>query len=242
VKGWQIFIHSVRQVFGNFEAALRVSGLLYLLQAALSVIFDLSILQDEAAMRAEIMAGTFNWAAVLLVLVVSVVTSLWIAVGWHRYVLLVEQAGLLPPFRGELMLKYFGKSLAVGVIVLVIASVAGFVAGMLYPPLAPMVTMLVALMIGNRLSVILPGSAVGKPTSLSEGWAATSGDNGTFLALSVIMLVVFSVIQLPAVYILNSVPLLAFIWSLGTGWLFLMISISIITTLYGHYIEKRALV
>lgn len=241
MKGWQIFIHSVRQVFGNLEAALRVSGLLYLLQAALAVMFDLSILQDEAAMRAAILAGTFNWAEVLLVLLVSVITSLWIAVGWHRYVLLVEQSGLLPPFRAELMVRYFGKSLLVGLIVLVIASVIGVVAGMLLPPLAPMVTMLGALMIGNRLSVILPGSAVEKPTSLPEGWAATMGDSGTFLALSIIMLALFTLIQLPALYIFNSIPLLAFVWNLGTGWLFLMISISILTTLYGHYIEKRSL-
>ncbi|MGB8812037.1 MAG: hypothetical protein WCC57_02525 [Paracoccaceae bacterium] len=241
MKGLQIFTHSLRQVLGNLEAAFRVSGLLYLAQVALSVIFDLSILQDQKAMQAAMLDGTFPWAKVSLVTLVSLITSLWIAVGWHRYVLMVEQPGIVPVFRGGLILNYFGKTLLVGLIVMVVAVVLGLVAAVTPLAFALVAVIIVSLLLANRLSVVLPGSALGKPLSISEGLAVTKGETWTILALTIITLVFFTVIELPSIYVFGSFPLLQFLWRLATGWLFLMVSISIMTTLYGHYVEKRPL-
>ncbi|MFD1807815.1 hypothetical protein ACFSHQ_05610 [Gemmobacter lanyuensis] len=37
MKAWQIFVHSIRQVFGNLPEALQISGLIYLAQMAASI-------------------------------------------------------------------------------------------------------------------------------------------------------------------------------------------------------------
>ena len=82
MKGLQIFRHSVRQVTGNLEGALRVSGVLYAVQVVIGLILGFGMMAN-AQMGPGAM-GSFGFGA-LAVLLVAVVTGLWIAVGWHRW-------------------------------------------------------------------------------------------------------------------------------------------------------------
>jgi len=34
---------------------------------------------------------------------------------------------------------------------------------------------------------------------------------------------------------------LALLWTLATGWVIMVVGVSILTTIYGHYVEGRAL-
>lgn len=251
MKAWQIFVHSVRQVFGNLNGALRVSGLLYLAQVAVLVVFGVYAVSDQADIQHKMMSGEVSVAPILLGMLVSFLCGLWIAVGWHRYVLLVEEPGLVPPFRGDRMLGYLGRSIIIGVIAVLLGAVVGsLLAAVLLPLLGFSAggAMLFSLLVGlpvvyviYRLSVGLPASAVGRPLGLGEAWAATAGESGTLIGLAVLSLVASFALGLPAM-ILAEVPILAFVWNIGAGWVQLMVGVSILTTLYGHYVEKRALV
>ena len=62
-------------------------------------------------------------------MVAAIVTGLWIAVGWHRFVLLGERASLVPVFRGDRMWAYFLYSLGYGLILILIGAIWGGIVG-----------------------------------------------------------------------------------------------------------------
>ncbi|MES2433107.1 MAG: hypothetical protein V4586_04705 [Pseudomonadota bacterium] len=259
MKAWQIFTHSVRQVFGNMEAAVRVSGVLYLAQVLVQFAILGSLLSlSEAERQAMIESGRFPWSGMLIFLLVAVVGSLWIAVGWHRYVLTEERPGIVPPFHGDRILGYFGKGLLIGLILAIPAVIAGAIAGgvaaaFIHPSSGggvnivaiTLATYLVLLPIGAllmRLSTMLPGAALRAGVPILSGWEATKGETGTFFALVVIWAVIAGLIQVIGAYAFGSLSILALVWQVVSEWVILMVGISILTTLYGHYIEKRPLV
>lgn len=247
MKGWQIFVHSVRQVFGNLNAALRVSGVLFLVQIVASFGIGTVFLG-----RMEHGMGAGYGFSVALIMLVSIVMSLWIAVGWHRYVLRVELPGLVPAWHGGRMLAYFGVSLLIGLTLLPFAIVfaligAGFSAvvgpnvDLFTAAVGMFLVLLPAFIVSLRLSAILPGVALGQELAFSAGWKATKGETPTFAVLTVVVIVAALVIQIPA-RLFGEFSLLGFIWSIGASWVQLMVGVSLLTTLYGHYIEKRPLV
>jgi hypothetical protein len=253
MKGLQIFVHSVRQVTGNLNAAIRVSGILYLVQFGLSYWLGRGIPREQDQVHGMMMSGEFPWILSIATGLITLLTSVWIAVGWHRYVLRVEEPGILPVFLGDRLLGYFGKSLLIGLILVPIGLVLGFIGALLLSPLATggNETLFVILMaiivylplgvIGMRLSTILPGVALEAGQPIGAGWVATKGQTGNIVAVVLLGLVMVAVVDLPAQLVFEPGSSLVLIWRFLAGWLLTMVSVSILTTLYGHYIEKRAL-
>jgi hypothetical protein len=253
MKGLQIFTHSLRQVTGNLRAAIKVSGLLYSVQFILAFALGNTLFADEAAVMAAMETGEFPWTTYLLVLAITLTTSIWIAVGWHRYVLKVEQPGLLPEFHADRFLGYFGKSLLIGLIVLPLAAILGTVASIVLAPLAqPATSLLFEVLIGLvvylpvavvalRLSAILPGVALEPNRSIKEGWAATTGETGQIAVVALLCGAMILFLGMPAAYLFGPTSVLSIVWQFCSGWFVTMVGVSILTTLYGHYIEKRPL-
>ncbi len=80
-------------------------------------------------MEEMIRNGTFPPGQFLLVMVVQIILGLWIVVGWHRYVLLNEQPGIVPVPQPGRKLGCFGKSLVIGLLlVLVVLTFMTFLA------------------------------------------------------------------------------------------------------------------
>ena len=252
LKGLQIFRHSVRQVTGNLEGALRVSGLLYAVQAVVGLIFGLGM-AAQAGMGAGGMTGGMG-LGMLITLLVAIITGLWIAVGWHRYVLLNEKPDLLPTFRQDRMLAYFLRSLLLGLIILLPAIVWGMIVGVLFSGLfhfglgligVLLMTLIVQLPLvfaGVRLSAALPGQALGVESEVLAGWRATAHDNRALAELTVIIVGAIFVINLIGMLVFGHIMITAILWQLVTNWFVTMVGVSILTTLYGHYIEQRPLV
>lgn len=252
MKGWQIFMHSIRQVFDNFEGALRVSGVLYLVQICVSLAFG-----GGAFMASRDMAqngpGAGFYLGILVVLLVALVTGFWIAVAWHRYVLLGEKAEIIPTFRGDRIWAYLLRSLGYGLIVILIGAVWGMVVSFLVGSvlaqsmfvglvLIGFLIYLPVLVIAFRMSADLPAAALGVERPFMSGWAATQGQTADLVSLAAIVVVFGVTLQLIGVYIFGQIAILSIIWSLLVGWVQMMVGVSILTTLYGHYIEKRALI
>jgi hypothetical protein len=246
--GLRIFSHAVALVVRYIAAALSISAVLYLVPTVLYQ-FVLAAVVAPNSDPLTILRVVAPIAGVL-----SVAAGMWIAVGWHRYVLLDEMPrAIAPPFRGDRILAYFGNTLLVGLIaagigLMVFVPLVFIAAGLgrgggdvtyllLLIPLAGY--FFIAVLV-YRVSLILPASAIGKPITISESWAATKGSGGTIFILALVTVLCALALTFPVLWIRpNLGALAAFLWQTIVGWIELMVAISIITTLYGHFIEKR---
>ncbi|MGV3490578.1 MAG: hypothetical protein ACO1OG_04575 [Devosia sp.] len=245
-----LFMHSVRLVLNDWRTALRVTGILYLIYALPSLL--ITFFFPTPTRPEEALAGMAAAAPLMLVItVLAIVVFVWIAVTWHRYILLNElPEGQLPPFNQSRMLAYGGWTLAIGFIAGLAALVLGSIVGILLIILpflgfiAAIAAMTAALILGYRLSPILPAAAIGRPLTIGEAWQSTAGASVDIIILAVISAIAAWAIDIPA-YIVGMAgapgALLATVWVLATGWVKMMVGISIITTLYGVFVEKRAL-
>jgi hypothetical protein len=250
MKGWKIFVHSVRQVLGNLRKALQLSALLYLVEVAVAFAVGINLFVP-GQMGPAISPPPL--LPVLAIVLVSLVCSLWIAVGWHRYVLLIEEPGqFVPAFRSDRILAYLGRSLLIGLIMVPVGIVLSLASGgvvtllgPVFPAAAPVLAGLIVVIplvaIGMRLSASLPAAALGEPHGIGAGWKATAGQSGTLIALAVLIAVAGVLVDLPGMLVMAVASPLGIVWLLATGWLKLMVGVSVLTTLYGHYIEGRAI-
>lgn len=242
---WRIFIHSVQMIFNNLPQVVRIvlvpmgigiAGIA--LFAVLGVSMDGT--DSEGATGGQI-------AGMILLALVLIGLALWVIVAWHRFILLAEYPqGWVPMLRTDRMLSYIGHSFWIGLVMmglmLPLFLVVGVVGG-----LAPLIVTIVSVAVivaGNvvffRLATMLPAAAIGRSLRLKEAWIATEGSSVTILILVLILGVAQFALQL-LLGLLLLVPVIgAVLMVLGTvvsG----LVNISILTTLYGYYIEKRAL-
>jgi hypothetical protein len=235
--GVKLFMQAIRLVLNNWRDALRITGLLYFVPV-IAAHFVFAGADPESPPPLGI-----------LVVLVTFVCSMWIAVAWHRFILLDERpAGLLPPFEGGRVLSYFGYSLLLGFIavpvVVVVSLVVGGMAAIAGPPIlviALPIMVFIILTIGYRLGLILPASSVGKPLKLNEAWAATSGANGDVIVLALLSAGGSLLLTLPTLVLVGPLAPLGQIWDAVSTWFAVLVGVSILTTLYGVFIEGRAL-
>lgn len=247
-----MFVHSVRLVLSDWRNAVKITGLLYLIYAVPTLLLGLLFpppTQPEQATAAVLSAAP----AGLLTLILAVVAFVWIAVAWHRYILLDEMpAGQFPEFNGQRLLNYGLYSIGLAflgfIVSFVLAAIVGIVAvpllGMVGAFITGVVGLAAALIIGYRLAPLLPAVAIGKPLTLGQAWEATNGANVPIIILAVLSAVAAIVIDIPAFVLGMAGPIggfLALLWTLATGWVKMLVGVSILTTLYGHYIERRSI-
>jgi hypothetical protein len=251
--GVNLFVHSVRLVLGDWRNALRVTGLLYLIYAIPALVLGLLFPVTATAQNPEqALATVASFAPVgIITALLMAVVYVWLAVTWHRYILLEEQpGGQLPAFHQREILSYAGNAILLWLISIVVTIVVGLVAsplaflGVIGAILIGIILISIILIIGYRLGLVLPSRAVGQRLTFGEAWAATRGQSGTILVLAIVSALAAVVIDIPAM-VLAFLPgigtILALLWRLATGWVTLVVGVSILTTLYGVYVEKRAI-
>lgn len=242
MKAWAIFVHSVRQVFGNLGAALRISVVPFLLVV---VIVLGAVALGMPANGGRLSSGMV--LALLLIVAIYVVALVSIAVNWHRHILLAEPVGWVPVLRGGRVLAYLGRLILVALVMVVagflalalLMSVSGHQVGVSAMLVIPV--MLGALTLNWRLATALPGAATGGGRGFAEAWAATRGQWPTLLALSAIYLGAALAVGL-LVGLLAFIPVIGALADLAASWAWMMVGLSVLTTLYGHYVEGRPLV
>ncbi len=262
---FQIIRHAFAMIFNNFGQALRVSIGPYLLLVIAAVVVFGTVSSFEqlsdiasgnlppeqlAAAGGSIVFGTL----VLLILLVFV--AAWVAVSWHRFILLEEYSGIIPAISGRPIWPYIGRSFVYGLVIGVFALILGFVVGLvtavlfaISPSLGSIGAMGLGLMLGVVLSLLwfrigvgLPAVAVGKPITMGEALAATAKINGTILGIGVTIVVVSMIAGVAVQGLYGISAILGFAVDLFVQWLTLMVGVSILTTLYGHVIEGRPLI
>lgn len=261
--GYQVLRHVVQQVFGNLRQAARLTLTLFILPVA----GFLALTGGTAAGMAHGFGGG-TLLGLLLLILGTIIAYAWAAVGWHRYVLLEDMGnGLVPTWRGDRILSYLGRAIAVGVVVILAVMGGSLAVGLIA---AVTQSFAVALVLGislvllgswvaTRLGLVLPAAALGAPMSLRESWAVTRPVASQIL----LPLVVIAL----AVGLAQQLLLLVFGQTVTTGmggmggmmqdqtilslpgqilnaaltWLQLLVNLALMTTLYGNLVEGRQL-
>lgn len=182
---------------------------------------------------------------------------LWLAVGWHRFLLLGEgTVWALPRWRPGRVLAYGGYLLLIGsaataVLVPVFTALA-LVQRVLgieddpklhpLPPALMLAGLVMFSLVLGRLGLMLPAVAAGRPLGPRAALAATGSTKSTFAMLS-LLLILLAYLQHFALFLIDAIlPGLAGLLLFPIAIYNLLLGLSVLTTLYGHYIEGRPLV
>lgn len=249
--GWKIFARAVRLLLDHIDAALRLSLLPYLLVAGATVWLGLSYpdwvgrggFDPSDPPPAGYVMGQ------LLVLLLNTVVTLWIAVGWHRFVLMAEAPrGWLPSVRGAEMLGYFGRSILIGLLIVAVILAVTVMLATLLVPLAPnfagavvgAASLFVGMILFYRLAVVLPAGAIGRSMTFGEAWSATAGHTGTVVVLAILTVGFTLLLQVPTL-LDGTGGVVTLVYQVAIGWIGTMIGVGVLTSLYGHLVEGRPL-
>ncbi|MBV2359447.1 hypothetical protein KUH32_06655 [Thalassococcus sp. CAU 1522] len=251
MKGWQIFVHSVRLVLNNLGDALRVSAVLYAVQAAVQIVLFLNppgVMEMDVVANGEPMQMMDPGDAlrVLALQIVGIVASLWIAVAWHRYVLAGEYPkGWLPAWPGSKLAGYLGRSIMIGLLIALGVAILSIPVGFLAVLVPGLGVLTISALIGFgaflffKMGPILPAVALGEPIRLSEAWNATRGQDSAILTLALIVIAGSLLVQAPTLLAGTGTPFITLVYTLVTGWFLTLIGASMLTTLYGHFVQGR---
>jgi len=220
MNGMQLFQASIKKVFDNLNEALAVSGLIWIGLTAIQILFlhplsaDISLVQgDQVVLPPNLMLLFF------LLMLVQVFASCWVAVGWHRFVVLGERPksaiGVLLTIAGLLAMSAMTALLGGSQTLLIIGIGAIF---------------FIFYIMSLRLSPVLVAAATSSKVKLSKAFEITKPYVRTLAELVVLNLIALAVISvLGAVF---STGILATIYSLIFGWIILMVSVSQISLIY----------
>ena len=233
--------HSILQLTGNLGAALTLSVMPAVAVAAAGAVWWNTMLAMGSTQGVTGQAAVLHLA--LMIIVVLAFVSL--AASWHRFVLLEERPRLLRPI-GRPEWRYVGASvrltlilILVGIPVLLLggAVMIAFDGSVGAEMLLNLVIGFAFAVLGLRLGTGLAGAATGAARPLTTGWRATGHALGTLAVLSLLTQVLGLALNLAA-----RLPGAAGIAAaLLVAWFTAMLSLSIITTLWGHFVEGRAL-
>ena len=250
--GWEIVRHSFAMLFRNLGKALRISVGPFLIGLVVSFLILGVFGSNLDALPQDIEQGQLPpelALAVLLIVLVFSFVSAWIAVAWHRFILLEDYPGLLPPLAGRPVWRYIGKTILLVCVIILVTIPALIVftlfnSVLMYPVsifIQSILTLGLALYVGNmwfRFAIVLPATAIARPMRFGEAWRATAPYGNAILGTCVILFLINTGISLVSA---SLPPPLAGLLGLATSWITIMLGISILTTLYGVIVERRTL-
>lgn len=257
MQGWKIFIHSVQMVFGNLGPALRVSGVLYAIYVVVNAYFLLTYSDDLADLQRALVTGALPpqlpsglFSTMLMSFITGLLTSLWIAVLWHRFILLSQiPQTAVPPLYFRMVAAYLGKTIQLALMLAVVVLALGMLLGVALGPLIgalaesaiPLILLGVLLYLSYRLGLVFPAVALKAPISFKGSWEKTQTASVAIAQLAVIAVVFVLLIQIPSNMNPDPTSVINLVYSYVVGWISMMVGISVLTTLYGIYVEGREL-
>lgn len=250
--------HSLLQIIRQPADVLRIFALPLAATFLIFKITGLAFTLSPFYLNIAVARGQVPWGRLAVVTVLTLLIGLWAAAAWHRFILLAERPRQFwPVVPWSTYLAFVRRGLVFAVLILLIIAVASFAYGLVIgfaaaltkrPPglLAHAIGLCLfvpILVLSLRLAVVLPGAAVGAPHRMGEIWAHLSDHFYTFLGL-LIALVIIRFLAAEFLSLVGLTPLttpglvvFAILESLQ-----MILTLSVVTTLYGHYVEGRGLV
>jgi hypothetical protein len=251
LPAFQTIKHALKAVIQFRNAGIRIA-LLWILILTVVRIFDryFSGTANSAGEPAGIM--TFQPTEVIIA-AFNVVIFSSIAVNWHRYILLDE---VTPPekiFRlDHLVWRYAGRTVLIMLLTLVPVVIFATAVLANLPNLG--IVLLVPLIIAGiyimRLSVALPAIALErKDFGIAAALQVTQGNNLQFAALLGLNALIFIATLLLTLIVLSiagsvsemTAKVLAVVLSVPISLFLSLFSVSLLSSLYGFFVEKRKL-
>ena len=251
--GIRIFLHAVQMVLNNPGPAVRISGVLMAIQFASAWFLGGGTVVATGDVQTLIQTGAATAGGAFVNLVVTLLTSLWIAVAWHRFILREEvPAGPLPAFNGGAIGAYFIAGLIFVLILILVAVPFSLLAGLIVAPfamaggqpgllvglIAGLILYLPLAYVGYRISPILPSAALQNRMPLRDAWYATATSGAAFVVLTVVSVLAGLLVAAPGAVLGQT---LGAVWAFLAQWITVLVGASILTTIYGHYVEGRDL-
>jgi len=257
MNGLTIFTHSIRQVVGNLGMAARISGGFWLLMILAAFAYGFLVTLSKSNFL-----GIVLGIALLIFLVWGISM---VAVVWHRYILLEERPnGFLPTREGLNIWPYFWYGIGIALIVIVAIGLLLLAATLVMDAkeilaafdqnnvsMAPrdmalrFAVGLLSSLIYLRLALILPAVALSEQLTIRESWSETKGYSMAILGVAVLLTLLntvasflFGVVQ----FAVQGAPFLVLLVTFAFllfQWFYFMLNISILSTLYGHIVQKR---
>ena len=253
--GWELVRHAIRMVVFNLTDALRASigpFVIALLLAGIVITLGgvpMQVLAGQVPPDQLAFSGS-AFLAIVGILLIYLFTFAWVAVTWHRFILLEEYPAMIPPIGGRPIWPYIGRSVGLALILVVIMIPIGIVASLFVMPFvssAPLAAGTVAgIVLGTlftyfwlRFALCLPAIAMGEEMGIGEAWGISGRASGGIFAAALILLVLNGLLTLPS-GLIGPNPVTA-LYDIAVTWFVLMVGISMLTTLYGHLVQGRDL-
>lgn len=252
-----ILRHAILQIIRQPLDVLRI---FFLPMAATFLLVKLSGLAFTLSpfyLNIAIARGQMPWGRLAVVTLVTMLIGLWAAAAWHRFILLAERPrGFWPSVPWPTYLAFVRRGLVVGVLILIIIFAASVVYGVVLgvasgitkrPPgfvahAIGLCLFLPILVQSLRLAVALPGAAIQSGHSLSGIWKHMSDLFWTLLGLLIVLMILrYLAGELLSALGLTPLTTQGLIVAGVLESLQIILSLSIVTTLYGRYIEGRPL-
>lgn len=253
MSGKRILLHSLRMVFGNMRTALRISGVIYAVTVVAQFLYLRAVFGVSGDIDVQALGGdTLPPISVTIFFAVATfVGSIWIAVAWHRYVLLEEDPeSFMPKMHSRNMLEYLGVFFMIVLVLLIPALALSLVAGLLLAPLVAMnglfglllpLAFLPVVNLFFRLSPMLTGAALGRSIKLIDAFNVTKPFANALWGLAAIELVLTIVLNWSVALVFPSNMAFLIVENAVLGWVVMMVNASLLTTIYGVAVEEREL-
>lgn len=238
---FRLLRHSILQLTGNLGAALTLS-VLPLLLAVLGIGIGMAARQ---ALAVGDPPGIIVAVVAVAIVATFVLAFVSLAASWHRHVLLGERPQVFRSIGGS-EARYFWAAVRMSLVIMLIVfmpmilivALTSALNGSIYVTmLASLIIGIAVAIIGLRLGTGLAGAAIGAARPLTTGWKGTESCLGTLLLLAVFSQILQTILNLA-----SQIPgLVGLVATLLAAWLGTLLSLSIITTLWGHFVEGRAL-
>jgi hypothetical protein len=249
LPAFQTIKHALKAVFQFRNAGVRIGLPWVLVLAGMSLIDrSFSVAPDPANGPGSMMRPS---AMELVIAALSLVIFSSIAVNWHRYILLDEITASEKIFRLDRPVwNYAGRTLLImlATLIPILALSLAFVAALPSLSVLLAVPFFVAGIYIMRMSVALPAIALErKDFGISAALQITQGNNlqfagllalnglilfATFLALGIVLSVVGNINMTAA-------KVLALVLSVPVNLFLSLFSVSLLSSLYGFFVEKR---
>lgn len=248
----KLFFHALRMLTGNAPETLRLGGLVLIANLVVLALIG----EDYFAVQTARNPPTSSIVNGLWHFVAQVVVGVWVAVAWHRFILLEEVPGAVPPVNLAAIWRYVGAAVVTLLVIFAVVVPLAIIGALLGTSLMPASTFepglslavlsyaVIALPITYlcfRFAPLLPSAALGPRMALRDAWYATGAAGMAFVWLSVIVLIVeFAAQEIPNLFAATALPLAVVLAALGNT-VILMLGISLLTTIHGHYVQERPL-
>ncbi|PYG26569.1 hypothetical protein C8N36_12146 [Pelagimonas varians] len=251
MKGMLIFKHAMSMVLRNWREAVQIGLVpMFILFGFLVAIVGPEIfgfVQHVDPFGTEEVPSNALLAPIFWVFGAIILCAIWVFVGWHRFILLgIYPKGWIPRPYLRAVLAYLARIfmlLLIGCFLLVLLTILS-AALLTMPGTGNMVIFgfyAIILIVFTRLSPILPAAAIGKNLKLVQALAATKGANVDFLIVIGLCASVVVALALGVGLVERLVGGISVLLLIPANLFLTLLAVSIVTTIYGHYVEKRPL-